>query len=289
MRAYLATIVAALTVFSATGVAPAAAGDPPLADQQAAQLYLQAVRVMQALPLPPFATYTSTFTGEKTGFTIVRRSNGRAHFEITTGSSSPGPLPTVYRSSDRMSVFALKDGPAYTASPLGDPTWAGAAAFARYGILPPQEAADSATPGPSDAPTDLPSLGTVSTLSVAFYNVTDNGPATCPDGTPGERLHLVAFREPNAHPLTDAVVESATQRICSMQFKLHINKAGALSFAPVVELHFSQQGAYYLSTDGFIDGDVHVFALSVKHTRVRFERTSFAFPDSLPQSAFMGT
>jgi hypothetical protein len=274
-----------LSILAPSGGTPAAAGDAPPPNQQAAQLYLQAVRVMQALPQPPFATYTSIFTGEKTGFAIERARDGKASFLISTGGPSPGAVPTAYRSSDRMSAFVLKDGPAHTISPLGDPTWAGAAAFARYGIAPP-DVPTPATPAPAATAGSLPQIGGVSVFSVAFYNVSDSGAATCPDGTPGERLHLIAYREPNTHPLTDAIVEDGTQRICSMQFKLHIN--GALSYAPVVELHFAQQGAYYLSTDGFIDGDVHLLALSVKHTHVRIERTAFAFPDTIPDATFTG-
>jgi hypothetical protein len=167
---------------------------------------------------------------------------------------------------DRVSALTLEDGIARSDSPLYDPTWNGAAAFARYGLHPP--------PAPSSAPVPatpgsngMPVIGGVSVFTVAFYRLADGGAAVCPNGAAAEAVHLVAFRDPNTHPLTDVVIENQTQRMCSMRFQLHID--GAVAYAPVVELHFAMVQDYYLSTDGFIDGEFHLLGLGVKHTHVR--------------------
>jgi hypothetical protein len=53
-----------------------------------------------------------------------------------------------------------------------------------------------------------------------------------------------------------------------------------------VELHFAAVAEFYLSTEGFIDGEVHLLGLGVKHTHVRIERSGLTFPPTLPDTAF---
>jgi hypothetical protein len=93
-----------------------------------------------------------------------------------------------------------------------------------------------------------PRLRTIAFLHVmgpAVYRQTDTGPAECENGDPGRMLHFTPRYDPQAHQLTDAIVDVQLMRFCMLRFKEPIRGAS-------VEQHYNDVHGYWVQTDGVV-------------------------------------
>jgi hypothetical protein len=257
------------------------ASAPPSAEE----FYARAVTQMRSHPEPAFATYEASITGlncsaERTGFTCTL---------AKSTAQSQAPFSIDLRQSDGR-VALRRDGRSvvFGDSTFLNATWAGVDALIRHGFVGMGNAA-SPTPSPSvEAPSTLPVIAVVSTLSVANYNVYDAGTATCPNGDGGHALRLVARRDPLRYPLTGATVDLRTGDLCALRFNANVNAAGGLVGATSgAQLDLENVGGYEVVTNERFDIDLRAVGIAVKHLNINVAYSDFTFPKSIAPQVFI--
>ncbi len=178
---------------------------------------------------------------------------------------------------------ALDGAQKHVETPIFNPTWSGVEAWMKYGFdgPPPGDAIGqtSAAPSPTPNPHSPKTIAVVAAVDPGAYHIADGGSARCANGAPGHRLLLYALSKPEIHPLTSVVVDQATMRFCTMDFRM--GAASGLSFTGAFELHLGAVGPYWLVQDGTADFQVRVLGLSAQHSRIAFaysELDPFATP-----------
>jgi hypothetical protein len=133
------------------------------------------------------------------------------------------------------------DGKRYlTARSFFDPTWYGAVRALGQGMFGSQDpAAPRESPAESTA-TSVKVIGTVAALGPAIYSVRDMGDAPCNDGSPGRAFHLTPKSTDRRYQLTDVVVQSASQRFCTIRFSAY--GAGWNIYGGFYEQHYAGNG-----------------------------------------------
>ena len=168
-----------------------------------------------------------------------------------------------------------------------DPTWAGAYDLLRYGFQGAPSPGATA-PQPAAAATAssaaIPTIGTVTAISAAFYRVEDEGAGSCPSGAAGELLKLTALRDPQAHPLTAVTIDAVNDRFCSMRFNL--KESGVFGVTGNYEVHFADSAGYWLVSGGAFDLAVRILGISAKHVVVQWNNTDFATPADISATQF---
>jgi hypothetical protein len=87
---------------------------------------------------------------------------------------------------------------------------------------------------------------------------------------------LTAVRSPQRYPLTDVVIDVATQRICMMRFNL--GSTGALALTGSFQLDFGEQSGYWVIKTDTAHLLFRVFGMGTKHADVKFVYTDVTFP-----------
>lgn len=242
------------------------------APPSATAFYERAVAAMQALPSLPNATYT--IVARSDGGKVMTRRTKAGIMELYVG---PGPstkierIAAAYRASDQMVTLTLKSGE-HGVAPLGllTPTWQGAFEFTRHGFDAPPTPAPSTLRSPAPivaaSPTPaLPTIAVVRAFGAGFYRVTDRGAAKCPSGAPGHALHLIARSDPQAHPLTDVIVDLHSMRFCAMRFAVNRSFGGIFGGTGFIELSFSRSGEYWVERTTAINFEVRAVGIALKH------------------------
>jgi hypothetical protein len=274
------------SVFAALGLATPLLGGttaPPSAEE----FYARAVTQMRSHPVPAFATYEASISGlnctaEKNGFTCTLAKStpqSEAPFSIDLRQSGGR---VALRRDGRRSVFGD--------STFLNATWPGVDALIRHGFTGVGGSAASTTPPPKtdQAPSSVPVIAVVSTLSVANYNVYDAGSATCANGDGGHALRLVARRDALRYPLTGATVDLRTGDLCALRFNSNVNAVGGLVGATSgAQLDLSKTDGYdVVSNERFVI-DLRAVGIAVKHLNIDVTYSDFAFPKSIATQAFV--
>jgi hypothetical protein len=278
-RPLSAAVVGLAVLIPLLGATP----EPPSAEE----FYARAVTQMRGRPEPSFATYDASIgglncTAEKAGFTCTL---GRSTAE------SEAPFSIDLRQSDGR-VALHRDGRSvvFGDSTFLNATWPGVDALIRRGFTGMGSAAPS-TPAPARpgaAPSSLPVIAVVSTLSVANYNVYDAGVGPCPNGDGGHALRLVARRDPLRYPLTGATVDVGTGDLCALRFNANVNAAGGLVGATSgAQIDLKNVGGYAVVTNERFDIDLRAVGIALKHLSIDVAYSNFAFPKAIAPGVFV--
>jgi hypothetical protein len=258
-----------------------AATEPP----SAREFYLRSLKAMDNLPQPAYATYgfESTSEGLQADLTVIR---GLIWLNIHAGSM-PGRWTLRHRTYDYQSeIVNVADGRRYVSQrSFFDPTWYGAFRALREGMLYAQDPAPPRpTPGAETPPPDstLKTIGAVSVMGPAVYDVQDRGAAVCPGGASGHALHLVSRKPDPLHQLSDVIVDLESMRFCMMRF----GSPAGFGFHGFVEQHYADVGGYWMQTDGLLDGTLRAFGISAHGGVWRYRLVDMQFPSALPLETF---
>ncbi len=271
-------------------VTPAFAQNAP----SATAYYEAALNTTKSLPQPAYIAFTTTVVAEGLTFHVTPYHTHEAWLGLGLGDgSAPHSWQSDHRASTDTTVILTGDGERLRAlSPLYDPTWDGANDWMRYGVFsaaqPPYDPQPhtQGSPVPQVMPSDstIKTIAVVSVMGAKFYRIDDGGRAACPNGAPGHALRLSAIRDPDLHPLTGVIVDVASSRFCSMQFR--IGNGSALGLTGSSELHFNDVGGYWMTTDGTTTFLVRVLGIGVKKAVLHFSYHDVTFPPALPDSLF---
>lgn len=265
-------------------VRPAAADPPPLAEQY----YARAIQTMRDLPQPNFATYDVRLQITGSDFILARKPNGKAEIRLNLSSrhgTSDVVFPAAYRRIDDLTAVRTPEGSWGTIrSPLFNPTWNGVADWIRYGFNGRPDSAP-ATPSPTPAADNLAIIGAVRAMRVSFYDVSDAGTASCANGDPAHRVHLVAKSDPLDHPLTDAVIDERTNRLCFVRFQMR-QSVVAVGYNTTIELNIADVNGESIVRSGTIELTLRAMGFGMKHVTMRFAYTTIEFPETPPAEIF---
>ena len=248
--------------------------------------YIRVVRNMNNLARPAAAKFHTEMTAKGSGVRLSDE-NGKASLLIGIGSAykDHASWSTDFGESGEAKVIADGKPPLAADSPLFNPTWNGVYDWIRYGIdgAPQNKAVIAASPVPSpsanaDSASGLASIGIVQAIGVAYYDVSDDGPATCPAGSVGEHYHLRAYANPEAHPVTDMTIDRALDRICAVKF--NVGKSSALSLTGSYEIDFAEISGYWLVTKGHGDFLYRLFGFGAKRSSIDFSYSDFTISGS---------
>jgi hypothetical protein len=264
--------------------------------QDASSIYVNALDTMKSLTQPAYIAFATSVSSSGMGFTLDSDSKHETVFGIGFGRgfSHQTTWQTVYRAEDdRVVVTADKGERSHATSPLFNPTWYGAYDWLRYGLDGPPSAGvpqQSPSPTASIMPTPAVSkpsdrvLGLIQAIGVTNYRIDDRGSTSCPDGTPGHRLHLTAYRDPDTHPLTDVIVEESTNRFCMMHF--NYGGKGVTSFTGGFELDFGDSGGFWVVKQGSATFFIRMFGIAAQKTVLTFTYPQMTYPAQIDPSAF---
>jgi hypothetical protein len=258
--------------------------EPPTA----AQYYAHAIEAMRDVPQPNFASYGVHVHVTGLGFMLNREPNGKASIDIGwgKGASKDASFSAAYRKSDDLTTVRTPQGWGVTSSPIFDPTWNGVNDWIRYGFNGRPDSA-TAPPLPAPDPNGLPEIAAVQTMGLAFYDAQDGGAATCGNGDAAHRIHLIARSDPLDHPLTDAVIDERTDRLCSVRLAMHQSVVAA-GYSGTIDLNIEDVNGQSLVRNGTIDFLVRAMGIGVKHFTMRLNYDNFAFPATLAGDMFPG-
>ena len=246
----------------------------------ATALYQQAVAAMSGLRQPQYLSYRIDGVGD--GMSIGLVVLGGNVWLNMRGASGTSQWQISHRTVDYTSeIVNDADGKTYlTHRSFFDPTWYGTYRALHEGMLYSQDPAPPRTsPAPSAPPADL-TLKTIAITSVIgtnIYNVTDQGPAACPNGTPGRALRLTSRDHDWHHQLNGVIVDESSHRFCMMRFGI----SEALGFHGIVEQDYADVDGYWIETGGLIDGTSRAFGISMHHGVWRFKLNDIAFPAAI--------
>ncbi len=284
MRRQQALLAGAL--FALGYALPANAGQPPSAEQY----YAQAIEAMRDLPQPNLATYDVHVHMTGLDFILTREPNGKASIGLVMGDRLAKPDATfeaAYRKSDDLTSVQTSSGWGVINSPVFDPTWSGVADWIRYGLNGRPDSA-TAPPPPTPAPGGLPVIAAVQAMGVAFYDVSDGGAATCANGDPAHRVHLIARRDPLDHPLTDAVIDVRTNRLCFVRLEMRQSIVAA-GYTSTFELNIADVNGESLVRSGTIELVLRAMGFGVKRVTMTLAYDHFAFPATPADDTFPAT
>jgi hypothetical protein len=259
------------------------AAPPPSAQQY----YAQAIEAMRDVPQPDYATYNVHVHVTGIGFILTREPNGEASIGLWLHDQRAKPdakFSAAYRKSDDLTSVETPQGWGIIRSPIFDPTWNGVYDWIRFGL---NGRPDSATEPPPPTPdgSSLPVIAAVRAMGVAFYDVTDGGAATCANGDQAHRVHLVARKDPLDHPLTDAVIDVRTNRLCYARLEMRQSVVAA-SYTSTIELNVADINGESLVRSGAIDLTLRAAGFDVKHITMSFAYDDVAFPPTLAGELF---
>ncbi len=274
-------IIAIASVIALVGSVPAGAADQPTPRE----LYLQAIYAMNNLKQPKYITYRLVSINE--GLRNNLRPAGRGQIEFVHGTTTDS-WTMSHRTQDYLTEMVdTTDGHRNLSNhPAFDPTWYGPYRSLRDGMIdytdtgkPLMQPSSSTTPEPD--PT-LKTIGAVTVMGPAIYNIEDRGTVACSNGDPGHALHLWSRTKNWRHQLSDVVIDLKSMRFCMMRLTL----SRPLDNRTTWELHFGNVGGYWMQTDGLIEGRGRLPGISTQHGIWRYKLVGVNFPNSLPAQTF---
>jgi len=245
------------------------------AQESPSDAYVSALRIMQALPEPPYATFESNFQAPAMHINLAAwQGYATLYLLLNKDVVSNVSWRTEYHADAHLTTLRTANGTQLVAlSPIFDPTWSGAYDWLRYGL---QGAPAPASASAQQNPTGLRTIALVTAISPGAYDVDDAGAAQCPSGSPARHLHLRARFAPEDHPLTDVIIDQTTNRFCSMRFT--IGSSGLVyTMIGFMELHFGQVGKYWLVTGGNGNIAMQFFGQTYKESPITFNYSGVAF------------
>jgi hypothetical protein len=253
---------------------------PPSAEQY----YANAIEAMRDVPQPNYATYDVHVHIAGLGFILTREPNGKASIDLPLGHSGDASFPGAHRKSDDQTSVETPQGWGIIRSSLFDPTWNGVDDWIRYGFNGRPDSA-TAPPLPTPDANGLPVIAAVRVMGVAFYNVSDGGAAMCANGDSAHRVHLIARKDPLDHPLTDAVIDARTNRLCRVRFEMRQSVVAA-GYTFTTELNIADVNGESLVRSGTMDFVGRAMGIGLKSVTVAFAYDHFALPQELPDEMF---
>lgn len=286
IRAIRTAVVLASIAFVVARTPAASAAEPP----SATQYYVRAIEAMRNLAQPNFASYDVHVHATGMGFTLTREPDGKASIGLTLPRRDTKPDATfaaAYRKSDDLtSVQTAQKLWGIIRSPIFNPTWNGIEDWIRYGLNGRPNSA-TAQPLPTTDRNGLPVIAAVRAMGVAFYDVSDEGAATCANGDAAHRVHLIARKDPLDHPLTDALIDEHTGRLCYTRFEMRQSIVAA-GYTSTIELNIGDVNGNALVRSGKIDVVVRAVGIGVKRFMMTFAYDHIAFPANLSDDMFPG-
>jgi hypothetical protein len=279
-------MAAAIACAMAAVLVPARADDLTPAEL----MYSNALEAMSAVQQPPFVTYRAVVSAGRTSLKVVELPDGHAKpmFQQSDYPFGQSSWLVAYRNADERAAIDLgNDERAVSTQAIFNPTWAGAYAWVRHGLI---STIDATPPPPNAEPTEtpqetMPTIAIVSVLGTAYYRVEDRGPSRC-DGRPAHALHLIAWRDADKHPLTDVVIDRATGRFCDVRISFEGGDY-ELSMYGSVLLHFADVQSFYLVTTATFDIVVRHEGLYLNRGRVDVRYEDERVPTALPRTEFI--
>lgn len=261
--------------------APAPSPNPAFAEN----LYMAAVKATSTRPQPAFET--SILHSQDDGLSI--KLFVQNHFVWLGIGRGPGPASwqLKHRTDDYATEIIDEDGKRYvTGRSFFDPTWYGTYRALRDGMLNYQDVEQPvsarATPPPEQA-SSLREIAAIHVMGPTIYALEDRGPQSCPNGSQGHALHLVARDRAPQHQLSDVTIDTKTQEFCMLRYGVR----DAFGFHGIVEQHFADVGGYWTLTDGLIDGTLRFFGIATRHGVWRFRLDGIAYPRRVPPEVFV--
>jgi hypothetical protein len=256
---------------------------PPTAQQY----YSQALDAMKALRPPAYIAYRTDARVRGAGMFDPDCSSGsnRVAFGWGKGTVPAVHWETFYRTKPDDAVVKLASGAICRSGdfPLFKPTFGAVYGLMRYGFNPEPAPEASAIPAPgAAAPSAPPVIAEVTAVEPSAYRVSDAGSAPCPGGSPGHALHLVAVRDPDNHPLTDVVVDTRSQRFCSMRFRLFDYFAAGSGFKGDMTVQFGDTSGQWLINDVHAEFAMRLLGASLKQVQLGFAYSDVRFPAQIP-------
>ena len=258
---------------------------------ESALLYSRSLRVMDGLRQPKYLTYRLESSGDGLLIDLWAGRDGLVWLRGHDGSTTDAWM-LRHRTFDYMSeIVHVSDGHRFvSARAVFDPTWYGAVRAMRLGMfLPgtqPLAAPRESTEQARD--TELKSIGSVSVMGPAVYDIEDRGAESCPNGQPGHALHFTSREGNYLHQLSDVVIEVSSARFCVVRFLAR--GAGSVVTSGSFEQHYADVNGYWLQTDAVLDGTWQSSVLSRKRHGVwRYRLVDMSFPDTLSNEIFAKT
>ncbi len=281
----LSRATAALAIIALCSASPVHAQQPPSAEA----FYANALERMRQIAEPQFATYHTRIRIQGANLQLTRSPRGRVVFGVnigTPGLKPYGDFRAAYRASDHLVAIDTPQGWGTAHGTVLDPTWSGVDDLIRYGFNDPPAPAASATPSPAPAGANstTPVIAVIHAIGIAYYSVYDGGEQPCANGDAGHRVHLVARENPHSHPLSDAVIDLRTGKLCSMSFA--IRQGGIFSASGDITLDLAEQGLYTIVDHERFEFTAHAFAIAVKHVVGNVAFSDLRFPASVSPQFF---
>lgn len=250
------------------------------------QYYARALDTMNALPQPAYLTFDMDMKAGGAEIGTSCSPGADAAFSVGWGRAMHHELHTEgeYSLSGNAAAIREEDGTyCRDDAALFKPAWAAMHDWMRYGISqPPSSAKPPASHSTQSNSSGLPTIAAVTAMAPAAYDVFDHGAATCPSGTPGHALHLVAISNPDEHPLTDVVIETRTMRFCSMRFSLVDAVVAGTGAKGDMVVDFGQSNGYWSVTHGHAVLSLRMLGVSLKHFSLDMSYADMQYPTQLP-------
>jgi hypothetical protein len=123
----------------------------------------------------------------------------------------------------------------------------------------------------------LKTIADVSVIAPCAYRVSDGGPQRCPSGSPGHELHFAPRFDSTKHPLRDAVIETASMRICEIRFDLGSYQAVGTGYRGDMQLNFGDVDGNWIITRGHAAMALRAAGISLKTVTFDFSYSNVAF------------
>lgn len=248
-----------------------------------AQYYTRALQTMNALPQPAQLTYnldleisgagasTACWHDSQQQYTVLEVGWGRAmKHDLHLGGR--------YTLATDSGALRLQDGTYCRArASLLKPVWPAVHDWMRYGFDGPPPSAKTQPQPVQPVMQNIPTIASVTAVSPGAYRISDAGSALCPGGTAGHALHLVARSDPDAHPLTDVIVETSTMRFCSMRFRLISATVAGTGAKGDAVLDFGENAGFWTVTHSDTVLSLRMLGISLKHFSLDVSYSDFAY------------
>ncbi|MBV9269785.1 MAG: hypothetical protein JO165_01735 [Candidatus Eremiobacteraeota bacterium] len=248
------------------------------------QYYSQALVTMQRLPEPAYVSFDTTVTAR--GWGIAQPCHqGKIQWEIGLGRG------LQQRQISWHAEYASRDNDELIRTVKGDtcrgpseafdrPTWRDAYAWVRYGFSQPPNNTQKADTSHT-ASNNLKTIADVSVIAPGAYRISDGGPQRCPSGSAGHLLHFAARFDPMKHLLRDAVIETATMRICIIRLDLDSYQAVGTGYRGDLKLDFGEVGGNWIVTGGHAAFALRMVGMSLRTFALDFSYANIAFPTTV--------
>lgn len=259
-----------------------AAATAALVPPTALQYYSQALATMQRLADPAYIAFQTHVNARGMGV-AEPCDHGKVLWALGWGSKMHGQLAwrAIYTSADNDETIRTQDGDV-CGGPAGSfdrPTWHDAYQWVRYGFSDPPNVATQ-TGAAGKASSALKTIADVSVIAPGAYRISDGGAQRCPSGSPGHELHFAARFDRLNHLLKDAIIDTASMRICMIRFDLDSYQVAGTGYRGDLRLDFGDVAGNWIVTRGHAVIALRMAGISLKTGVFDFWFTDVSFPAS---------